>query len=110
MATQRPETPRTWTVAEAKARLSEILRLAEEEGPQRIGLRKSFIVVPERQWQERTHDLEWRRRVPESMPMGRWLVENMPRGLDFEIPRDRTSNRPIPIVDDVEDSVHEDQA
>ena len=45
---------RVWTVAEAKARLSEILRLAEEEGPQRIGARRSFVVVPERVWQDRT--------------------------------------------------------
>ena len=33
---------RIWTVAEAKARLSEILRLAETEGPQHIGARKSY--------------------------------------------------------------------
>lgn len=98
--TTQPETPRTWTIAEAKARLSEILRLVEEEGPQRIGLRKPFLVVSERQWRSREHDLEWRRRVPEEMPMGKWLIENMPRGLDFEIPRDRSSNRPIPFVDD----------
>ena len=108
MTTQQPETPRTWTVAEAKAKLSEILRLAEEEGPQWIGLRKSFVVVPEREWQVRTHDLEWRRRVPEEMPMGRWLVENMPRGVDFEIPRDRTSNRPIPFIDDQDEPVDEE--
>ncbi|MCY3883272.1 MAG: hypothetical protein OXG61_14280 [Chloroflexi bacterium] len=100
MTNQQPEPPRTWTVAEAKARLSEILRLAEEEGPQRIGLRKPFLVVPEHQWQNHTNDLEWRRRVPEPMPMGKWLVENMPRGLDFEIPRDRTSDRPIPFGDE----------
>ena len=31
------EPHKIWTVAEAKARLSEILRLASEEGPQRIG-------------------------------------------------------------------------
>ena len=37
MATKHAKLNRTWTVAEAKARLSEILRLAEEEGPQRIG-------------------------------------------------------------------------
>ena len=36
------EPGRVWTVAEAKARLSEILRLAETEGPQRIGKRSSF--------------------------------------------------------------------
>ena len=41
------EPGRVWTVAEAKAKLSEILRLAETEGPQRIGARKPFIVVPE---------------------------------------------------------------
>ena len=40
------ESKRVWTVAEAKAKLSEILRLAEEEVPQRIGTRKSFVVVP----------------------------------------------------------------
>ena len=39
---------RTWTVAEAKARLSEILRLADEQGPQRIGVRRAFVVVSER--------------------------------------------------------------
>ena len=35
----KTEPDRVWTVAEAKARLSEILRLAEEEGPQRIDAR-----------------------------------------------------------------------
>ena len=60
---------RVWTVAEAKARLSEILRLAEEEGPQRIGARRSFVVVPERVWQERT---------PPDRPLGQWLIENTP--------------------------------
>ena len=94
MTTQQPETQRTWTVAEAKARLSEILRLAEEEGPQRIGLRKPFVVLPESAWREH---------VPERKPLGQWLVDNMPRGLDFEIPRDRKSGRPIPFVDGVED-------
>ena len=40
---EQSETGRTWTVEEAKARLSDILRLAEEEGPQRIGERRPFI-------------------------------------------------------------------
>ncbi len=44
MRTTGPQ--RVWTVAEAKARLSEILRLAESEGPQRIGTRRPFVVVP----------------------------------------------------------------
>ena len=33
---------RVWTVAEAKARLSEVLRLAEEEGPQAYRQEKHF--------------------------------------------------------------------
>ena len=78
-----------WTVAEAKARLSEVLRLAEDEGPQRIGVRKSFIVVPEHLWQER---------VPQRLHMGRWLVENMPQGISLTLP-DRKSHRPIPFFD-----------
>lgn len=80
----------TWTVAEAKARLSEVLRLAEEEGPQRIGVRKPFIVVPEHLWQER---------APERKHMGRWLVENMPRGINLELPDRREPDREIPFLD-----------
>lgn len=54
-----------------------MLRLAEEEGPQRIGKRKPFVVAPERRWKEQE---------PERKPMGQWLVENLPRGLDLEVP------------------------
>ncbi len=90
---ERSVSKRTWTVAEAKAKLSEVLRLAEEEGPQRIGLRRPFVVVPERVWREKS---------PPEKHLGRWLIENMPRGLNWEIPRDRRSNRPIPFSEDDE--------
>ena len=80
---------RTWTVAEAKARLSHILRCAESEGPQRIGTRRRFVVVPEHVWEQHTD--------PE-VHLGRWLIENMPRGDELELP-DRRSHRPIPFVD-----------
>ncbi|MCY4361448.1 MAG: prevent-host-death protein [Gammaproteobacteria bacterium] len=66
-----------WTVAQAKARLSEILRLAEKEGPQRIGARKAFIVVPER---------TWRAQISHHKSLGQWLVDNMPRGAELEAP------------------------
>ncbi len=79
---------RTWTVAEAKSKLSEVLRLAEQEGPQRIGLRRPFIVVPAASWDARQ---------ARDRHLGRWLLENVPRGLDWEIPRDRQSNRPVPL-------------
>ncbi len=83
------DSPHTWTVAETKARLSEILRLADEEGPQRIGVQRAFIVVPERVWQERARPRK---------PLGQWLVENFPRGIDLEIPPPG-EDRPIPFID-----------
>ena len=90
----KTELGRVWTVAEAKAKLSEVLRLAEEEGPQRIGARKSFVVVPERVWQDR---------APEAMPLGKWLVTNTPRGTNLEIPHRRESSREIPFIDDADE-------
>ena len=85
-----PGPGRVWTVAEAKARLSEVLRLAETEGPQRIGARRPFVVVPESVWQAQ---------VTERQPLGQWLVENMPRGTDIEVP-DRSSSREVPFTDE----------
>jgi len=81
---------RIWTVAEAKAKLSEILRLAETVGPQRIGRRRPFVVVPAAEWESKV--------IPRK-PLGQWLVENMPRGTNLEVP-DRKSNRPIPFLED----------
>ena len=81
---------RSWTIAEAKARLSEILRLAEAEGPQHIGRRNTFVVVPKRLWQQQS---------PPRKPLGQWLVENMPRGIELEMP-DRRSSRKIPFIDE----------
>ena len=89
MKTEDTDSQRIWTVAEAKARLSEILRLAQEEGPQQIGKRNAFIVVPKS---------EWDRCSTPQKPLGQWLVENMPRGIELELP-DRKSEpeREIPF-------------
>ena len=81
---------RVWTVAEAKTHLSKILRLAEVEGPQRIGTRRPFVVVPAEAWDAKT---------PPRKPFGQWLIENVPRGTNLEVP-DRSSNRPIPFIDE----------
>ena len=89
--------PRVWTVTEAKARLSEILRLSEEEGLQRIGTRKSFVVVPESVWQG--HDSPPKADALPRKPLGQWLVENMPCGTNLEIPSRREKDRPIPFID-----------
>jgi len=80
-----------WTVAEAKARLSEVLRLAEQEGPQRIGVRKSFVVVPAKLW--------WANAQP-AKTLGRWLVDNMPRGANLEALDRHEPARLIPFVDE----------
>ena len=80
-----------WTVAEAKAKLSEILRLAETEGPQRIGVRRSFILVPSDLWQDKE---------PPKKPMGQWLLENMPRGTNLPVPDRREPEREIPFIDE----------
>ncbi len=61
-----------WTIADAKARLSEILRLASTEGPQRIGAQRRYVVVPEDVWDKLN---------PTARPLGSWLVENMPRAV-----------------------------
>ena len=85
-------TQRVWTVAQAKAKLSEILRLAESEGPQRIGTRRPFVVVPAEVWEEKR---------PPAKPLGQWLVENVPRGTNLEVP-ERHSSRSIPFADEEE--------
>ena len=42
---------------------------------------------------------EERKKVSEpDKPLGQWLVDNMPRGVDLEIPADRKSSREIPFV------------
>lgn len=81
---------RTWTIAEAKARLSEILRLSETEGPQRIGARKSFIVVPAHVWAEKQ---------AQRKHLGQWLVANTPRGTNLEMPSRSENGCEIPFID-----------
>ena len=90
MTTERTEARPAWTVAQAKARLSEILRLAEEEGPQRIGVRSRFVVVPEHMWRDRDQ--------PERIPMGQWIIQNWPRGIELELPDRRDPEREIPFA------------
>lgn len=79
--TKQTEQDKAWTISEAKTHLSEILRLATEVGPQRIGTRKSYVVIPESQWRELSEPKQ---------PLGQWLVENMPRvlaeGDELELP------------------------
>lgn len=58
--------------------------------PRYIGIRRSFVVVPANTWDAKT--------APRK-PLGQWLIENVPRGTNLEVP-DRRSNRPIPFIDE----------
>ena len=90
----KTEFGRVWTVAEAKARLSEIMRLADSEGPQFIGTRKPYVIIPAEDWN----------RLQTPRPhLGRWLVDNVTRGMNWEIPRDRQSYRPVPYAAEAEE-------
>ena len=90
MSIQYDKPGRVWTVAEAKARLSEILRLSVDEGPQRIGVRRAYVVVPEHIWKAQSSPRK---------PLGQWLINTMPRGANLDIPADRASRREIPFAD-----------
>lgn len=91
---EQSETGRTWTVEEAKARLSDILRLAEEEGPQRIGERRSFFTVSAESWNAESLPRVQRPRIP----LGQWLVENMPRGIALELSSRDDPEREVPFL------------
>ncbi|UOM37087.1 type II toxin-antitoxin system Phd/YefM family antitoxin [Acuticoccus sp. I52.16.1] len=77
-----------WTIAEAKARLSEVLRRAGEEGPQRIGTRRGYMVVSEAEWQ--------RLQAPRQR-LGHWLVQNWPQLGELELPSRIEPPRPNPF-------------
>ena len=79
-----------WTVAEAKSRLSEVLRRASEVGPQQIGKQRPHVVVPLD---------EWLARAGPAPGFGEWLVENAPRGAEIELPSRDDGAREAPFAD-----------
>ena len=81
-------TDHAWTVRDAKAKLSEVLRRARDDGPQRIGERETYVVITEEEWQRLT--------VPKP-EIGRWLLANMPELDELELPDRRDRERPLPF-------------
>lgn len=77
-----------WTVRNAKAKLSEVLRCAREDGPQRIGERDTYIVITE---------AEWERLNTPKPHLGAWLLENMPKLEELELPDRKDRHRPSPF-------------
>jgi prevent-host-death family protein len=82
----------SWTVSDAKAHLSEILRLACTEGPQQIGERKPCIVIPA---------AEWERLTGNHPNLGTWLIDNLAI-LDetIKLPSRSDGNRSIPFEEE----------
>jgi len=76
-----------WTVQDAKAQLSELLRRARGGEPQRIGVTDACVVVSEKDWVA-FHPTD----------LGAWLVESAPRGDDLRLPP-RGSRRGDPFAD-----------
>lgn len=84
-------TSKHWTVAEAKAQLSEILRRARSEGPQWIGTKSPCILVTEEEWQ----------RLSGTTPkLGDWLIENMAGLGEIDLPNRAEPVRSIPFEDE----------
>ena len=77
-----------WSVQEAKARLSEVMRRARAGEPQTIGARDPVVVISAKQFaaaRPRKH-------------LGRMLIETAPRGEPIELPP-RDSGRGDPFAD-----------
>jgi prevent-host-death family protein len=76
-----------WPVAEAKAKLSEILRLARAGEPQTIGSEEPCVVISADQYEQlsRRH-------------LGKFLIETAPRGVELELPA-RDGDRGDPFAD-----------
>ncbi len=69
-----------WTVRDARAQLSELLRRARAGEPQRIGLADDACLLVSAK--------DWEARHPSAL--GVWLVESAPRGAECEAPSRRT--------------------
>ena len=106
MQTSNPK--EAWTLKEAKAHLAQIFHLAEVEGPQYISADqpdgqvsvecKAFVVVPADVWQKKSAPVK-----QATTHMGKWLVENTPRGTNLEIPSRDESEREIPFIDELDE-------
>lgn len=80
-------TSKVWTVAEAKTRLSELLRLANEQ-PQFIGTKKSYVVISQATWQALSQPKQ---------PLGQWLIERMKAVGELELPTRQEPEREVPF-------------
>jgi prevent-host-death family protein len=67
-----------WTVQDAKAQLSEILRRAKAGEPQMIGTQDPCVVISARTFRALTQT--------QDQHLGSWLVEHAPAGIEIDLP------------------------
>lgn len=78
---------KVWTITEAKARLSELLRLASDK-PQYIGTKKTYVLISQQQWEELSQP---------KVPVGKFLVDAMAGVGELELPSREDPEREIPF-------------
>ena len=83
-------TPATWSVAEAKAKLSEVIARAESRGPQTVtrhGRKVAVIVSPE----------EWERRTTRKGTIVEFFARSPLRGSGIDLTRTNDGPRPVDL-------------
>jgi prevent-host-death family protein len=89
MAQQSSKTPPAWTVADAKARLSEIMERAQGE-PQTITRHgKPSVVVVSAE--------EWARKTARKGSLAEFLLGSPLRGAELDLERARDEPRDLPL-------------
>jgi prevent-host-death family protein len=84
-----------WTVQEAEAQLSEVLKRARDGEAQVIGAQDPCVVISMDEYKR----LSSKNEEPH---LGKWLVENTPHIGDIELPT-RAKDRPDPFAGFLED-------
>ena len=85
-----PTTRANWTVANAKARLSEVIERARREGPQTItknGRTTAVVVSIE----------EWERKTARTGSLAEFLFASPLRGADLDVERSKDGAREIEL-------------
>jgi antitoxin Phd len=93
MRGEAPRTPSAWQLQTAKARFSEVFRLARSEGPQRITRqgKEAVVMISNEQYEE----LVGRSHQPKSLVQ--FFRESPLAGMDLDLERSRDEGRPIEL-------------
>jgi hypothetical protein len=85
------KTGKMWAVAEAKAKLSEVMRLARQEGPQRVGAQSPCYVLSEE---------DYLAMAQRERPLGAWLVEEFAGAGELPLPARGEPGRAVPFAEE----------